>query len=469
MKSQTRILEGLSDGQVLQRNSHDQSETLVRLQAANDGVLYVTVAKKHGMVAGFKYHRMKNVIKGINSFWLKGIPVGGPYRITFELAVHGNTESQKSVVENVFVGDVWILAGQSNMEGYGKLIDAARSHSKVRAFYMDDKWQIAKDPIHNVSHAIAKVHQVIGKKQNFVKPASLGTGPGVSFGISMYRCTGVPQGLIACARGGTHMAEWSPVLKRKGENSLYGAMYKRFVMNGSKIAGVVWYQGCGETLSDNDTRKYTQRMKKFIATLRNDLNDPNLPIVIAQIGRCVRCLTCDEPNCRPMMRNWNKIQEQQRTLAASFHKLAIVPTIDLTLDDTIHISGKDQQRLGSRFAQAMAALKRLRGSSKLPIELGTTIKKIHEDNGNLNVVIYFKNVYGKLKSSGRPTGFTLLHKDGSVCPSVFDIQLETNKVLLRTGLKSLKDGYLQYGMGMASYCNIIDDGDRSLPCFKCKF
>ena len=61
-----------------------------------------------------------------------------------------------------------------------------------------------------------------------------GAGPGVSFANEMFRLTGVPQGLICCAHGGTTMAQWDPKLKKDGDNSLYGAMLNRVKRNGGE-------------------------------------------------------------------------------------------------------------------------------------------------------------------------------------------------------------------------------------------
>src|SRR5262249_47763286 len=46
---------------------------------------------------------------------LVGVPVGGPYTITCQF----KCEDQLTVLQvgNVYVGDLWVLAGQSNMEG----------------------------------------------------------------------------------------------------------------------------------------------------------------------------------------------------------------------------------------------------------------------------------------------------------------------------------------------------------------
>ena len=59
----------------------------------------------------------------------------------------------------------------------------------------------------------------------------------------MYDYEQVPQGVICCAHGGTSMDQWSPEGRDLGgDESLYGAMYRRFVHNGSRVKGMFWYQ-----------------------------------------------------------------------------------------------------------------------------------------------------------------------------------------------------------------------------------
>ena len=49
------------------------------------------------------------------------IPAGGPYKLWVNLKIGGGERAIQS--DRFFVGDLWVLAGQSNMEGVGKLID----------------------------------------------------------------------------------------------------------------------------------------------------------------------------------------------------------------------------------------------------------------------------------------------------------------------------------------------------------
>ena len=69
---------------------------------------------------------------------LVGLPVGGPYTITVTAKKEGMTV--QGSVGPIFVGDLWVLAGQSNMEGVGDLIDVTPPHPQVTTLGMDGKW-----------------------------------------------------------------------------------------------------------------------------------------------------------------------------------------------------------------------------------------------------------------------------------------------------------------------------------------
>ena len=49
-----------------------------------------------------------------NAYILSGIPIGGPYEIII------SDDKESLTLSDIYVGDLWLLAGQSNMEGAGK-------------------------------------------------------------------------------------------------------------------------------------------------------------------------------------------------------------------------------------------------------------------------------------------------------------------------------------------------------------
>ena len=59
------------------------------------------------------------------------------------------------ISNNMDVGDLWILAGQSNMEGAGKLRSnlaelEINTDSEVRCYYMSESWAPAKPQLHQI-------------------------------------------------------------------------------------------------------------------------------------------------------------------------------------------------------------------------------------------------------------------------------------------------------------------------------
>ena len=448
-----KVLVGLFDQMVVQRNSKNVSDAFFSGLTEFSGQLFATVYKGKQVLGGFERRQVGQAGDGVFSGTLQGVPAGGPYRVDLTLG------DARCVIRDILVGDVWLLAGQSNMCGAGLSTTATemKPDRLVRAFYMDDSWRVAQDPIHQMWDCVDEVHVVLNGGARPSKPAipKDGIGPGPMFGREMKRRTGVPQGLIACAHGGTGMATWDPARRDEGGRSLYGAMLRRFVKNGAKVAGLVWYQGCNET-NEWDTLNYTLRMQQFVAAVRRDCGAADLPVVMVQLARVVGF----RPESGP---HWNGVREQQRLLPRTIPNLAVVPAIDLPLDDLIHLSGAGQLRLGRRLAEAAASL-RAEGKAGLPpIELAAVSPATIGNAGTL--IVEFKNVVGGLQAAGRPLGFWYQTADGLA--KVFAVVLDGNRAIVRTTLpeSQLNGGSLYYGFGLDPVCNITDEAGRSLPAF----
>jgi hypothetical protein len=445
---------GLFDHMVLQRVKNF-SDAVIHGRCEGDGPVMAKVYAGGKVLKGIGRLKIGTAANRRFRARLKGIPVGGPYEI--ELAIG----QEKLTVRDVLVGDVWLLGGQSNMEGLGLLRDALPPKSMTRAFYMDDHWGIARDPLHQLHLAVDAVHGKLGAARTAQKIT--GVGPGVPFAQEMLRRTGVPQGLIACAHGGTRMDQWdparqgdavaSPALKKLKGASLYGAAIRRFVKNGGRVAGLVWYQG----ESDADAARagaYTQKMIRFLRALRKDVGNPRLPVAMVQIARVVNW----PAGCGSF---WNSIQEQQRRLPDRIGNLAVVPAIDLPIDDTIHLSGVAMKSLGVRLAEAMLNITGDK-SARAPIALDSCRLK-NSRPGIGEVHVKFSNVVGKLVANSRPVGFSL----GTPLPAagVFDVNLHGPTAVVRTmySVSNLRGMTLYYGPGPDPVCNIIDQANRSLP------
>ncbi|MCC7193259.1 MAG: hypothetical protein IT444_10805 [Phycisphaeraceae bacterium] len=455
------ITAGLLDRIVLQRNNRNVSDAEFSgdTQAAGDVIVRVTKGGKK--VKGFDGKVVGKASNGKITGRLTGLPAGGPYDVVVAVVGHGakaqTSVADKQRIKSVLVGDVWIAAGQSNMQGCGNAQYRAKPDPMVRAFYMDDHWATAVDPIHQLNTAVDSVHNG-GIRTVATAPNPKGVGPAIHFAQDMYRRTRVPQGIIACAHGGTSMSQWDPKLKSKGGASLYGASMRRLEKNGGKIAGVIWYQGESDCNSDA-SRQFTPRMKELIAAFRKDARNPKLPFVQVQLGRLLS-IGFDVPS-------WNSVQDQQRRLAQDAPFVSQVAAYDLQLDDTIHVGGRGMAILGARLAYAMDVLRRGSKAGKPPITLKKVNIKPNPVSGQVDVLIDFDNVVGSLHVPGgiRPTGFSLV--DNRPVPIIYDIELRGHTVVLHTNfaMSGLGDKTVYHGWGIDTYCNVQDEAGRLIPVF----
>jgi len=172
------------------------------------------------------------------------LPVGGPYEV--------------GGARDVLVGDLWVLAGQSNMEGVGDLVDVEPPSPSVRSYQSRERWAVAEEPLHWLGESPRVIHhRLAGRDRVPDEPdprdprRDKGAGLGLTFARLRHERTGVPVGLIPSAHGGTSMAQWDPALRDQGGASLYGATIERVRAAGGHVAGVLWYQGESDANPDD--------------------------------------------------------------------------------------------------------------------------------------------------------------------------------------------------------------------------
>jgi len=445
------IESGLLEHGVLQRTRDNVSDVRFIGKGSSDGPVVAHVTKEGATVAGFDNVIVGGVARGVLRGWLAKLPVGGPYDVA--LRVQGTED--ETTVRDVLVGDLWVLAGQSNMEGCGARSEAVKPHPMVRGYFMDDHWDVAQDPLHDLSIASAPVHSLLDGGPRQPLPTR-GAGLGVVFGQEMQRRTGVPQGLIACAHGGTSMRQWSPALKDKGSESLYGATLDRVARNGGSVAGVLWYQGCSDANPTDASAVYTERMMDLVGSFRRDFRDRTLPVGIVQIASFRISGASNE--------GWSEIRRQQYDLPCQIRNLTVVSAIDLPLVDNIHISASGQHRLGRRLALAMRAM--IDGEGQPPIRVSSVSLESNAVHEGTDIHVRFENLVGDLQAPWQPLGFMLVGDEGRIVP-VYHTDLVGDTAILHTceTREAIDELSLYYGYGSNVYCNITDSDDRAVPAF----
>lgn len=453
-----RLESGLLDHMVLQRDEEGGCNVCFKGHCKTVGSVELRILRNGRTMRGFGWTRVGNAERRRFDGRMRDLKTGGPYDVELRIVDDQGTSVESLNIADILVGDVWVLAGQSNMEGGGDVTRKGRAVDEVRAFYMNDRWAPAKVPVTDPWIAVDPVHGELMLPGTSCRPAKRSQGPGVSFGQHMHEVTGVPQGLLACAHGGTSMAQWDPALKHLRGRSLFGAAVRRIRKNGSRVAGVLWYQGESEA-SAQQVASYTAEMTKLIRAFRTAGGGSQLPFVLVQLSRHYHKGDLDE-------QHWNAIQEQQRLLGLQVKNCAAVPAIDLDLIDGVHLDGSSQVRLGARLAHAALALK---GSQRHqpPMRLKRVREVVDTRQGFawLDLEVAFDNVCGKLVSQLRPEGFAISDSAGRLIPAVCRTELHNDRVLVKTCLSPWETQglNLHYGYGSTPYCSILDEADRSLP------
>ncbi len=199
-------------------------------------------------------------------------------------------------------------------------------------------------------------------------------------------------------------------------------------------------------------------MRELIALIREQVGHEELPFVIAQIGRS---LNVED------LQAWQSIREQQRLLPDIVGHCAVVPTIDLGLDDTIHFSGASHVRFGKRLADAAWSITGGIGRVQRPIVLAEVRLMTNPWRGLAIIEVKFANVAGCLVAGSRPSGFALTSKKGDAIRELYNTELEGSIVRLKIYKTpdEVRPLFLNYGLGTDPYCNTTDELDRSLPVF----
>ena len=451
------ITSGLTEGQVLQRLGPQGANATLTLSTNETAPLLATLATTRGRpLKAWANRRVGAARPGVCTLSLKHLPAGGPYRLTLSAG------KSRATLKSFFVGDLWLLGGQSNMEGYGIRKDGkgAKPHPLIRAFSMRREWRLAQDPLHLCGESPDPCHSLgmqwtREQSENSRRENPRGVGPALFFANRMRELSGVPQGLICAAHGGTSMEQWDPKLKSRGGESLYASMLLSAKATGQPVAGVLWYQGESDAGSAVHAA-YTDRMKALVAATRSDLKQPALPWIVVQIGRVFGSWT-EPPSA------WNSIQEQERNLPNHIRHLDIVAAIDVPLDDPIHVSSAGHLILADRMAEVAERLVYRKGRG-VPTPQPARVRAA-SDGASQTLVVECTGVVGGLRAAGEPHGFVLLGPDGNVLPNIFKTTLRGDDAVLHLCQWALGGTTVCYGRGFTPVCNITDGRGHALPAF----
>jgi hypothetical protein len=204
---------------------------------------------------------------------------------------------------------VFILAGQSNMEGQGKIAsDPKRNGGKGTLEYLvnnpasanrfehlrdkDGKWIVRDDVWIWYLGRKGKLTVGYGAKEGMI-------GPELGFGLVLGDCLDNQVLLIKIAWGGKSLAKDFRPPSSGGE---IGPSYKELIHHvkdvlanlkanfpnydgkGYQLAGFGWHQGWNDRINQAFNDEYEKNLANFIRDVRKDLGVPKLPFVVAETG-----------------------------------------------------------------------------------------------------------------------------------------------------------------------------------------
>ena len=171
--------------------------------------------------------------------------------------------------------------GQSNMVGRDKSgLQSQTMDERVGFLGGSSQWRVAKEPIH------------VGGS---------GIGPGIPFALEMLKRTDEEDckiGLVPCAVGGTPLKRWE-----KGGDLYESAVQRaKVALAAGVLKGILWHQGESDCTSLKDAESYGQRLTQMFQDLRADLEAPDVPIVVGQLGEFLQFpytrMVQDASSCR---------------------------------------------------------------------------------------------------------------------------------------------------------------------------
>lgn len=169
--------------------------------------------------------------------------------------------------------DLFLCIGQSNMAGQAPLNSAKGDYNVVAGAYLMNKkneFEPAKNGMNRYSNILSATTQYYGLSYSFAK--------------KIVAHANVSPGFVVNARGGTTIQQWSvdgvgpgdtlfaKTLARAKEAKIWG-----------KYKAVLWHQGEFNRF-DFQNIAYVSRLKKIIDTLRVELENDSLMLIVGEIG-----------------------------------------------------------------------------------------------------------------------------------------------------------------------------------------
>jgi sialate O-acetylesterase len=396
------------------------------------------------------------------AFMLPALKAGGPFTLT----INGRT---RATIKDLYVGEVWVASGQSNM---GMSVNASAGAEEAKKNAKNSKLRLF-----TVKHTIADMPQKEVPVDRFngrwreAGPETIGNFSAVAyyFGRDLQKVLDVPVGIVHTSWGGTRAEAWTSrrvleadpiykdefpdaatvadryqkaldryktavaahekaVAKAKAEGKeppraprppaepgkdpnaaavLYNGMIAPLVPYA--IKGVVWYQGESNT---GHAEEYVHLFPMMIQNWRDDWKQGDFPFLFVQLAPYQKIES--EPTDTP----WARLREAQRLTARRVKNTAMAVITDVGDQNDIH--PKQKEPVGRRLALAAEALAYLKDVEHSGPAFDTMTVE------GSRAVLTFRHVGGGLEARGGSlTGFTIAGEDRKFHDATAEIRGDT--------------------------------------------
>lgn len=296
--------------------------------------------------AGFK-----KALTSESDKWVVEFPpmeYGGPYTLVAEF------EDNRVVLENIYIGEVFLFAGQSNMQ-----FKLKESNTPKALYYSNDKLRLySTDRIEKTDFYIPKDGWVICEKEKIGNWSALA----YLVGNEISKVNDIPVGVITCYQGASVIESWVPertfekanieVPKDKKHMDHTLEEYAQWNRDGSlysyalsqvfpySVSAVVWYQGESDTTPEEGL-VYCDELAELINAWRKAFHNKNLPFFVIQLADYI--LRADE--------GWRLVQKAQEEVSQKIHCVKTIFSADVCENDDIH--PKTKIKLAKRISSAI--------------------------------------------------------------------------------------------------------------------
>ena len=321
--------------------------------------------------------------------------------------------------------DLWILSGQSNACGRGKL-PGPESHPQALMF--DEalgKFVTAKDPLPGMGTA--------------------GVGPWVAAAKLVATELNLPVRMCGYASGGKPIAYWHP--GQPGHQGLFPVIQEA----GQRADVFLWYQGENDSGGRLSTAEYRKELTEHVARVREAAGNPEMLAVIVQLG----------PALREGRSGYMAIREAQRQFVLADANAVLVPALGRTLKDSVHLDTAGYGELGREIGRAVLKVRHENpvGDWPGPVLDAAVLRPNDEARKRTTVVAHFAEV--RELAHADASDFAVVDAEGT--NRCRELDVGKTLVTLTVERDVVLPARLVYGFGTKPKASLTDEAGNRAP------